>query len=235
MENSNQTCVWELEPFKHIRVTHDHQNVVFFAVLVQEKVECVTCYNETNAVTETQRNHCKKHQRAPSSCNFVLGWTQHFSDLGDVKILSRSGRPSMTFKDEQRVVSVKIKPKIACCVFFAVIAWCDEVTVQPDNNNIKVFKKGISHGFKILIPLGGHIEPISTVGAKLLWKKAQKKAKKNSISDTIKKTIPNLKPCWTIPVWWPSKEDSLTTSRHHTNIESKRKIRLIQNKDLPFM
>lgn len=126
------------------------------------------------------------------------------------------------------------KLTVAWFLKFEIIAWWHQVTLQPDNNNIKVFKKGISHGFKILIPLGGHIEPISTVGAKLLWKKAQKKAKKKSISDIIKKTIPNLKPCWTIPVWWPSKEDSLTTSRHHTNIESKREIKLIQNKDLPF-
>jgi len=48
------------------------------------------------------------------------------------------------------------------------IAWCAQVTVHPDNNKIRVFKKGISHGLKTCIPLGGHIEPISTVGAKLL-------------------------------------------------------------------
>jgi len=40
--------------------------------------------------------------------------------------------------------------------------------VQPDNNKIKVFKKGISQGLNTFIPLGGHIEPISIVGAKLL-------------------------------------------------------------------
>ena len=41
-----------------------------------------------------------------------------------------------------------------------------------------VFKKGISHGFKTSIPFGGQTAPISTVGAKLEWKKAQKKQQK---------------------------------------------------------
>lgn len=70
------------------------------------------------------------------------------------------------------------------------IEWWDQVTVQPDNNKMSVFKKGISHGFKTLIPFGGQIEPISTVGAKLVWKNAQKKAKKNKISEMIKRITP---------------------------------------------
>ena len=55
---------------------------------------------------------------------------------------------------------------------------------------MRVFKKGISHGLKTWIPLGGHIDPISTVGAKLLWKNAQKNAKKNKTSDTINNRTP---------------------------------------------
>jgi hypothetical protein len=36
----------------------------------------------------------------------------------------------------------------------------------PDDNNIIVLSKGTSHGFNGSIPLGGHKEPNSTVGAK---------------------------------------------------------------------
>jgi hypothetical protein len=41
---------------------------------------------------------------------------------------------------------------------------------------------------------GGHTEPISIVGDKLEWKNAQKKAKKNITSETIKRIIPERKP-----------------------------------------
>jgi hypothetical protein len=53
-----------------------------------------------------------------------------------------------------------------------------------------VFKSGISIGSKGSIPLGGQIEPSSIVGAKAAAKKAQKKAKKNIISETMNKIIP---------------------------------------------
>jgi len=46
-----------------------------------------------------------------------------------------------------------------------------------------------------MIPFGGQIDPISTEGDILLWKKAQKKATKKKISDTINKITPYLKPC----------------------------------------
>ena len=61
------------------------------------------------------------------------------------------------------------------------IAWWAQVTVHPDKSKIRVFKSGISQGLNTWIPLGGHIEPISTVGAKLLWKNAQKNAKKKGL------------------------------------------------------
>jgi hypothetical protein len=41
------------------------------------------------------------------------------------------------------------------------------------------------------MPNGGHASPISIVGAKLLWKKAQKNEKKNNTSDVINKIIPH--------------------------------------------
>ena len=115
------------------------------------------------------------------------------------------------------------------------IAWCDQVTVQPDKRSIKVFKNGISHGFKTAIPLGGQIDPISTAGAKLLWKNAQKKAKKKNISETINKITPYLKPCCTIPVWLPSKVDSLITSRHQTNIVKSNIIKLKNKTKEPWL
>ena len=62
------------------------------------------------------------------------------------------------------------------------------------------------------------MEPISIVGAKLLWKNAQKKAKKKNTSDIIKNITPYLKPFCTIPVWCPSNVDSRIISRHQTNI-----------------
>jgi|TARA_B110000046_G_scaffold171804_1_gene193015 hypothetical protein len=57
-----------------------------------------------------------------------------------------------------------------------------------------VFNNGIAFGSNASIPLGGHILPISIVGAKLAAKKAQKKAKKNITSDTMNNIIPYLKP-----------------------------------------
>jgi hypothetical protein len=53
-----------------------------------------------------------------------------------------------------------------------------------------VFNKGISIGSKTSIPFGGQMDPISIVGAKAAAKKAQKKAKKNITSETIKSNTP---------------------------------------------
>jgi hypothetical protein len=57
-----------------------------------------------------------------------------------------------------------------------------------------VFNNGTSIGLKTSIPFGGQIEPISITGANAAAKNAQKKAKKNIISETINKSIPYLKP-----------------------------------------
>ena len=53
------------------------------------------------------------------------------------------------------------------------------------------------------MPVGGHEQPSSGVGAKLLWKNAQKKAKKNKTSEAINKIIPHRRPFVTIDVWNP--------------------------------
>ena len=86
--------------------------------------------------------------------------------------------------------TVSTSPKTASILFPAVIAWCAYVTVAPEHNKIKVFSSGTSIGSKTSIPLGGQIAPISITGANAAAKNAQKKAKKNITSDTIKSNIP---------------------------------------------
>lgn len=85
----------------------------------------------------------------------------------------------------------------AWIVFFRFISinlWCAHVTVTPDANRTAVFSSGTLNGFNGLIPVGGQQHPSSGVGAKLLWKNAQKNAKKNSTSDVINKIIPHRRP-----------------------------------------
>jgi len=41
-----------------------------------------------------------------------------------------------------------------------------------------VLRRGICIGLNTSIPRGGHVRPNSIEGARLLWKKAQKKGKK---------------------------------------------------------
>jgi hypothetical protein len=45
-----------------------------------------------------------------------------------------------------------------------------------------------------VIPIGGQQHPSSGVGASLLWKNAQKKAKKKHTSDKINNIIPHRSP-----------------------------------------
>jgi hypothetical protein len=68
---------------------------------------------------------------------------------------------------------------------------CAAVTVAPDNNKIKVFKKGISQGSKIksLIPTGGQLKFKAIVGVTLDQKNPQKNATKNITSEKIKRSI----------------------------------------------
>lgn len=86
--------------------------------------------------------------------------------------------------------TVTIREIAACFLYPATMLWWAHVTEQPDSNSIIVFRKGTSQGLNTTIPFGGHIEPMSIDGARLLWKNAQKKAKKNSISEIINKITP---------------------------------------------
>jgi len=63
-------------------------------------------------------------------------------------------------------------------------AWCAQVTKAPLDSNRIVFNNGIAKGSNDSIPTGGHVAPISTVGAKAEWKKAQ---------NTLMKAITSLK------------------------------------------
>lgn len=118
---------------------------------------------------------------------------------------------------------VKYSPSITvinspCLVwekFLSIIPWCAHVTVTPEAKRIIVFKRGTWKGLKGVTPAGGHWRPISIAGANLLWKKAQKKEKKNRTSDVIKRIIPQRSPLATIRVWRPWKAPSRLMSRHH--------------------
>jgi hypothetical protein len=72
--------------------------------------------------------------------------------------------------------------------------WCAQVTVTPEASNTAVFRSGTLNGFRGLIPTGGQQHPSSGVGDNLLWKKAQKKAKKNNTSEVINRIIPHRRP-----------------------------------------
>jgi hypothetical protein len=78
--------------------------------------------------------------------------------------------------------------------FISISLWCAQVTVTPDARSTAVFRSGTLNGLRGLIPVGGQQHPSSGVGANLLWKNAQKKAKKNSTSDVINKIIPHRRP-----------------------------------------
>ena len=76
-------------------------------------------------------------------------------------------------------IKVMIRPKMASRRLPTTMAWCAQVHENPEVNRMTVFSKGTSHADNTSIPFGGHTVPISTVGAMLEWKNAQKKAKKN--------------------------------------------------------
>jgi len=82
----------------------------------------------------------------------------------------------------------------------SIKAWCDQVTLTPDDNKIIVFIKGTFQGLKASTPIGGHEHPNSMLGESLLWKKAQKKEKKNITSEVIKSSMPQRNPISTISV-----------------------------------
>lgn len=84
---------------------------------------------------------------------------------------------------------------------FSNSLWWAHVTVTPEASKTAVFSNGTLNGFSGVIPAGGQQHPSSGVGDNLLWKNAQKKAKKNSTSEVINKIIPHRNPLVTYVVW----------------------------------
>ena len=93
--------------------------------------------------------------------------------------------------------------------------WWAQVTLIPEEIKITVFNKGTWNGLNTLIPKGGQIDPISTLGDKLLWKNAQKKLTKKKTSEIMNRAIPQRSPSSTIEVCKPCIAPSRLISRHH--------------------
>lgn len=110
-------------------------------------------------------------------------------------------------------------------------ALCAHVVAKPEVKRRSVLVKGSSQISKAWRLLGGQTQPIAIDGAKLTWKKAQKKAKKNKISETINKAIPYRKPWRTTKVWCPA-SDSIKTEINQIKSTNKKDIQPHWNKRL---
>jgi len=98
--------------------------------------------------------------------------------------------------------NVKYSPKITVAIRAWIVLmrlcsrrlWWAHVTVTPEARSTAVFNNGTLNGFNGVIPVGGHAHPNSGVGERLLWKNAQKNAKKNKTSEVMNKIIPHRRP-----------------------------------------
>lgn len=113
---------------------------------------------------------------------------------------------------------------MACFRSPSIMLWWAQVTVTPEESNTAVLRRGTPKGSRGVMPVGGQQPPISGVGARLEWKKAQKKPKKKKTSEVMKRIIPNRRPFCTGGVWCPWKVPSRTISRHHWYIVSRRRM-----------
>ena len=66
--------------------------------------------------------------------------------------------------------------------------------MNPEPSRSAVLNSGRANGLIVSIPTGGHVQPISGLGLKALWKNAQKKPKKNIASDRINSAMPSRSP-----------------------------------------
>ena len=74
------------------------------------------------------------------------------------------------------------------------IAWWAQVTDTPDARRTAVLRRGTAKGLMGVMPVGGQVQPREQQGERLLWKKGQKKEKKNATSDKIKGSRPVRRP-----------------------------------------
>jgi hypothetical protein len=75
----------------------------------------------------------------------------------------------------------------------AKIARCAATNATPDVSKTTVLTRGKANASNVssnLIPSGGQIPPMVIAGAKLAWKKLQKKGKNNIASEPKNKIIP---------------------------------------------
>lgn len=100
-------------------------------------------------------------------------------------------------------------------LFFLIKKWWERVTVTPEARRTVVLSRGTWNGLIAFTPSGGHKSPISIFGLRLLWKKLQKKEKKNKTSEVINKIMPHRNPFITRFECSPWKDPSRDTSRHH--------------------
>lgn len=128
-------------------------------------------------------------------------------------------------------VKVKIIANIVFLLLLLMISWCAHVIETPLARRSAVLRRGIANGLIGSIPVGGQMQPIWGVAAKLLWKKAQKKERKNITSEEMNKAIPHRNPFWTTWVWTPSKVASRIISFHQRkriiNITNKIRLRVV--------
>ena len=127
-------------------------------------------------------------------------------------------------------VKVKKREENAWEWFISISLWWDHVILTPEDKRIMVLRSGTLKGLNTSIPVGGQILPNSMLGANLLWKKAQKKDKKNMTSDKINKIMPHRNPFSTIRVWSPWNLASRLTSRHHWLDTTTNKTSLLKNR-----
>ena len=93
----------------------------------------------------------------------------------------------------EKVIPCIIVSKIVSVVISLLpirIAKCPHVINTPEVSNRTVFNNGKDQGEIVTIPYGGQTPPIHILGDKLKWKNAQKKEKKNIISDIMNNNIP---------------------------------------------
>ena len=67
-------------------------------------------------------------------------------------------------------ITVSVNPCINPFLSSSNKAWWAQVTVVPDNNNTRVFIKGMSQGSNVSISFGGHTFPTNSFGNKLISK-----------------------------------------------------------------
>lgn len=97
--------------------------------------------------------------------------------------------------------------------------------MAPEAKSTAVFRRGTLNGLIGVIPVGGHVHPSSGVGARLLWKKAQKNDRKKQTSERIKRIIPKRRQLSRFLVCRPLKVPSRIMSRHHWII-----VRIVQRR-----